>query len=119
MKSLSVITYRPGKDGKRGGLIEIARHYQISWATAVAPLDKNVYLECDDQCNILVMEQNLSGVTAEDKHRLEVTSELNLGEMVNRIRTVNVPTSADLAVTPKAFLATVCSATPVYATRFY
>lgn len=55
----------------------------------------------------MVLHQNVGGVTADDRRRLEITSEILLGEMVNRIRRVNVPVSADATVIPRAFLATV------------
>ena len=57
----------------------------------------------------MVLKQNLAGVTDMDKRRLEIECELNLGEMVNRIRSFTVDTDPKnpAAVTPKAFMATV------------
>ena len=69
-------------------------------------MDENTYLESDAEGNLVVLRQNVSGVTAEDKRRLEVISEIRLGEMVNRIRQVEVPATTNAAVVPRAFLAT-------------
>lgn len=55
----------------------------------------------------MVLRQNVGGVTEDDRRRLEITSEIRLGEMVNRIRRINVPVSPDCVVVPRAFLATV------------
>jgi DNA damage-binding protein 1 len=46
-------------------------------------------------------------VTDEDQRRMEVTSEMNLGEMVNRIRAVEVETTPGAMIVPRAFLGTV------------
>ena len=58
----------------------------------------------------MVLHQNIGGVTSDDKRRLEVTSEMRLGELVNRIRSfeVNEMDSRNPApVTPRAFMGTV------------
>ena len=62
--------------------------------------------------NLMVLRQNVNGVTADDRRRLEVTSEMQLGEMVNRIRRINVPTSGNATVVPRAFMGTVCFSIP-------
>ena len=100
MKSLSLLKYDED-------LVEIARHYQTSWSTSVARIDEGTYLQSDAEGNIIVLQQNSQGVTADDRKRLMVTSEMNLGEMVNRARTVEVTMARDAPVNPKAFLATV------------
>ena len=107
MKSVSVVQYKRGKAGESDTLVEVARHFQTAWSTAVAPVDEDTYLESDAEGNLMVLHRNVNGLTADDRRRLEVTSEMQLGEMVNRIRPINVPTSAGAAVTPRAFLATV------------
>jgi DNA damage-binding protein 1 len=107
MKSVSLVRYTPGKAGEADRLIEIARHYQIAWSTAVAPIDDNTFLEADAEGNLMVLHQNVNGVTADDRRRLEVTSEIQLGEMVNRIRRVNVHATDDTPVIPRALMATV------------
>lgn len=57
----------------------------------------------------MVLRQNVAGVTVDDRRRLEVESEIRLGEMVNRIRSFDVEVDAKnpAPVVPKAFMATV------------
>ncbi|KAL2015684.1 hypothetical protein VTK56DRAFT_5019 [Thermocarpiscus australiensis] len=125
MKSVSLVEYIPGGGGGGGGggdgggsegnsksattpkLVERARHYQSAWATAVCHVQDESWLEADAQGNLMVLRQNLEGVTAEDRKRMEVTSEINLGEMVNRIRGFTVETTPGAMIIPKAFLGTV------------
>ena len=107
MKSVSIVEYQRGEAGLPDKLTETARHFQTAWATAVAQVEENTYLESEAEGNLMVLHRNTNGVTEDDRRRLEVTSEIRLGEMVNRIRTFNVPTSANAVVIPKAFLATV------------
>lgn len=107
MKSLVVVEYTPGADGLSDKLNEIARHYQTTWATAVAEVDTNTYLESDAEGNLAVLVRNPEGVTDDDKKRLQTTSEILLGEMVNRIRRIDVVAQPDAAVVPRAFMATV------------
>lgn len=108
MKSVSVIAYkRPTHPGGSHSLIEVARHFQTAWATAVAHVDEYTWLESDAEGNLMVLKQNVKGVTADDQRRLEVVSEIRLGEMVNRIRKVDVESTANAVVKPKAFMGTV------------
>ncbi|KAI9836643.1 MAG: hypothetical protein M1819_001277 [Sarea resinae] len=107
MKSVSIVAYNRGEAGLPDSLTEVARHFQTTWATAVAHVADHTYLESDAEGNLLVLHQNINGVTDDDRRRLEVTSEISLGEMVNRIRRVNVPVTGDAPVIPRAFLATV------------
>ena len=109
-KSVSVIEYRPGSNrDPKDKLVEVARHVKTVWATAVANIDENVWLESDAEGNLLVLYRDEAGVTADDKRRLRVTSEICLGEMVNRIRRVDVRSAPAAAVTPRAFIGTVSS----------
>lgn len=107
MKSVSLVEYVPGTDGLDAKLTEIARHHQASWSTAVVHLEDESYLQSDADGNLIVVRHNPAGVTLEDRKRMEVTSEISLGEMVNRIQRINVEASASAVVIPKAFLATV------------
>jgi DNA damage-binding protein 1 len=107
MKSLVIVEYTPGADGLSDKLNEVARHYQTTWATAVAEVDTNTYLESDAEGNLAVLVRNPEGVTDDDKKRLQTTSEILLGEMVNRIRRIDVVAQPDAAVVPRAFMATV------------
>jgi DNA damage-binding protein 1 len=108
MKSLSLLEYTPGSVGLPGQLTEVARHPQAFWATAVANIEENLYLETDQDGNLIVLRRNPEGVTLTDRKRLEVISEMNLGEMVNKIQTIDVEPTPNAMVNPKAFLATVC-----------
>ncbi|KAI9880598.1 MAG: hypothetical protein M1830_001949 [Pleopsidium flavum] len=107
MKSVSIVSYKKGSDGLPDTLTEIARHFQTTWGTAVAHVAEDTFLESDAEGNLMVLHQNINGVTADDRRRLEVTSEMLLGEMVNRIRRITVPTSTDATVIPRAFLGTI------------
>ncbi|EPE06323.1 uv-damaged dna-binding protein [Ophiostoma piceae UAMH 11346] len=134
------------QEAKPAQLVQVARNYQANWTTAVAALggpsktgdaaedkmatddtesgetisDKDFlsWLEADAYGNLSVLSYNSQGVTAEDRRRLRVTSEMNLGEMVNRIRRVDVePTNAETAmVHPQAFLATTEGAVYLFGT---
>ena len=107
MKSISVLELvASGTSGRLDDVREVGRHFQTAWTTAVAQVDENTYLESDAEGNLTVLRQNVNGVTADDQRRLEVTSEIRLGEMVNRIRQVNVSASTNAAVVPRAFMAT-------------
>ncbi|PMD35985.1 hypothetical protein L207DRAFT_556516 [Hyaloscypha variabilis F] len=106
MKSASLLEYTTGGLGLPGQLTEVARHQQAFWATAVANIDENLYLEADQDGNLIVLRRNPEGVTLTDRKRLEVISEMNLGEMVNKIQTINVEPTQSAIVAPKAFLAT-------------
>ncbi|KAJ6010929.1 hypothetical protein N7451_002341 [Penicillium sp. IBT 35674x] len=107
MKSVCIVKYVPGKDGAKNELVEVARHYQTVWSTAVASIDDDTLLVSETQGNLIVLSRNTNGVTAQDKQRLVATSEINLGEMVNRIRPINIPQLGTVMVTPRAFMATV------------
>jgi len=108
MKSLSIVQYRPGKAGDKGDVLEeVARHFQTVWGTAVAQVAEGTWVESDAEGNLIVLNREDTGVTEEDRRRLKVSSEMRLGEMVNRIRPIDVAVQPDAAVIPKAFLATV------------
>ncbi|KAL1977075.1 hypothetical protein VTN31DRAFT_3357 [Thermomyces dupontii] len=106
MKSISIVEFQES-DQHQGKLVEVARHFSTVWTTAVTDLGDNMWLVSDAEGNLIVLRRNVSGVTADDRRRLEVTSEMQLGEMVNRIRPVNIPQTSTVAVTPKAFMGTV------------
>ena len=110
MKSVSITSYARGSLGLDDTLTETAHHYQTVWGTAVACVGEGMWLEADAEGNLMVLHQNTGGVTSDDKRRLEVTSEMRLGEVVNRIRSIEVnemDSRAPAPVTPKAFMATV------------
>ena len=107
MKSVSIIDYKRGTAGLPDTLDEVARHYQTVWSTAVADIADDTFLESDAEGNLMILNQNINGVTASDRSRLEVTSEIRLGEMVNRIRSFEVPFNPNAIVVPTAFIGTV------------
>lgn len=107
MKSLSLVEYFPAKDGKPPTLMEVARHYQSAWTTAICHVEDHSWLVADAQGNVFVLRRNPNGPTLEDQKRMEMTSELNLGEMVNCVRKVAVETSPNAMIIPKAFIGTV------------
>ncbi|EER38574.1 DNA damage-binding protein 1a [Histoplasma capsulatum H143] len=109
MKSVSIVEYQQGANGLPDSLTEVARHFQTLWSTAVAPVAEDTWLESDAEGNLVMLHRNVNGVTDDDRRRLEVTSEILLGEMVNRIRPVNIQGSqgAEAAISPRAFLGTV------------
>lgn len=109
MKSLVVVQYERGEAGLPDTLKEIARHFQTTWATAVAEVEENTYVESDAEGNLAILYRDPNGVTEDDKRRLNVSSEMQLGEMVNRIRPIDVATGPDAVVVPKAFMGTVSS----------
>lgn len=107
MKSVSVLKYERGNAGGPDKLTEIARHHQIVWSTAVAPIDEHTILQSDAEGNLIVLSRNVSGITDDDKRRLETISEMRLGEMVNKIKAIDIPATQSAIVVPRAFMATV------------
>lgn len=110
MKSVSVISYtRPTTPGSSHTLSETARHFQTVWATAVAHVDNHTWLESDAEGNLMVLRQNVGGITPDDQRQLQTISEIRLGEMVNKIQRVEVESSSNAVVMPRAFMGTVSS----------
>lgn len=109
MKSVSVLEYREKSPAHplSEELVEVARHYQTVWATAVSDVDNNVWLLGDSDENLIVLARDTEGATEDDKKRLRVTSEMALGEMVNKIRAVDVQVQTSAPVIPRAFIGTV------------
>lgn len=107
MQSLSLVEFIPARDGNRASLEERARHYQPGWVTSVCHLDGERWLEADSLGNILVLQRNTEAPTEQDRKRLEITSEIHIGEQINRIRKLHVATSENSVISPKAFLGSV------------
>jgi len=107
MQSVSIVEYVPGKGGLPDKLEQVAKDYQACWATAVTEVEENSWLQADHDGNLLVLSRNIDGVTLEDKKRMRVTSEMNLGEQVNVIRRINIEPSPNAMIVPRAFLGTV------------
>ncbi|RDA95124.1 hypothetical protein CP533_2167 [Ophiocordyceps camponoti-saundersi (nom. inval.)] len=106
MQSLSLVEYVPPLEGANAKLEERARHYQPAWATSVCHLEDERWLEADAQGNVMVLRRN-QPEPGTDSKRLEVTSELNLGEQINRIRRLYVTPTENAVVWPKAFFGSV------------
>jgi DNA damage-binding protein 1 len=120
MKSVSILQYKPAKSSRLGkdSLLEIARHYQTLWGTAVTQVDHYSWLESDAEGNLVVLSQNIEGATPDDRRRLQVDAEFNLGELVNKMSGIDVEASANAPVIPKALLATVSStSSPIFVSR--
>ncbi|KAI1079128.1 mono-functional DNA-alkylating methyl methanesulfonate N-term-domain-containing protein [Whalleya microplaca] len=108
MKSMTLVEYTPPTDdGEVAKLTEVSRHYQSVWATALCHVEQDSWLEADAQGNLMVLRRNLAGVTIEDKRRMDITSEMNLGEMVNKMRKIKVDASEHAIVVPQAFIGTI------------
>ncbi|OAA77040.1 DNA damage-binding protein 1 [Akanthomyces lecanii RCEF 1005] len=107
MQSLSLVEFTPPKHGEPAKLEEKARHFQSAWATSVCHLDDERWLEADAQGNIIVLARNSDAPTEQDRGRLEITSEIHLGEQINKMRKLNVAPTDNAAVSPKAFLASI------------
>ncbi|CAN8102710.1 unnamed protein product [Discula destructiva] len=105
-KSLSLVEYFPEQDGKPAMLMEVARDQQSGWTTAISHIEDQSWLAADAQGNLAMLRRNPDGPTLEDQRRMEMTSEFNLGEMVSCIRKMEVETSPNALMIPKAFLST-------------
>lgn len=119
MKSISLVELVPAKDGKPAMLTERARHYQSAWATAICHVEDHSWLETDAQGNLMVLRRNPDGPTLEDQRRMEVTSEMNLGEMVNSVRKVTVEIAPSAMIAPKAFIGTVSARFSISLVRMF
>lgn len=108
MKSLTILEFTPrAEDGTPAKLTERARHMQEAWTTAVCHVDGDSWLQADAMGQLMVLRERTDGATKQDRKRMELTSALNLGEQVNRIRALDVPMDANSVIWPKAFLGTV------------
>ncbi|KAH6608537.1 dna damage-binding 1 [Trichoderma cornu-damae] len=107
MQSLTLVEFTPPRNGKKATLEEKARHYQQAWTTSVGALDDSRWLEADAQGNVIVLRRNEEAPTEQDRCRLEIISELNIGEQINRIRKLQIAPSENAIVLPKAFLGSI------------
>ncbi|CZT45510.1 related to UV-damaged DNA-binding protein [Rhynchosporium secalis] len=116
MQSVAIVEYVPGKGALPGKLVQVAKDYQAFWATAVTEIGENSWLEADHDGNLIVLDRNIDGPTLEDRKRMQVTSELNLGDQVNVIRRINIEPSPNAMIVPKAFLGTTEGSIYLYST---
>lgn len=106
-QSLTLVEFIPPRDGATAKLEERANHFSPSWSTALCHVDGEEWLEADANGNLCVVRRNLEAPTEEDKLRMEVVSEINIGEQINKIRRVTAAPNDNAVVLPKAFLASV------------
>ena len=110
-KSLCIVEFKPGSTGTGGGspdaLEEIARDHNTAWSTAMAQVGPDTWLQGDADGNLQVLNRDASGVTDLDKKTLRILSEMHVGEMINRIKAINVKVQLNSSVVPRAFVATV------------
>ena len=99
MKSVSILTLCPPASsaasrsanrssyskGTEWELTEVARHYSTLWSSAVTCIGDNEWLVADMEGNLVVLRRDPSGVTADDRKRLQTACEGRLGEVVNTI----------------------------------
>ncbi|SPO00076.1 related to UV-damaged DNA-binding protein [Cephalotrichum gorgonifer] len=108
MKSLTILQFTPRtEDGSPSRLIERARHHQEAWTTALCHVDGDSWLQADAMGQLMVLRENTGAATKQDRQRLELTSCMNFGEQVNRIRPLDVPADPNAIIRPQAFLGTV------------
>ncbi|WXC65387.1 hypothetical protein SNK03_011191 [Fusarium graminearum] len=105
MQSLSLVEFIPAQDGNKAQLQERARHFESLWTTAVCHIEGERWLEADSRGNLVVLQRNVNAPTEQDRRRMEITSEMGIGEQINRIRKLNVPAAENNIVHPRAFLA--------------
>ncbi|KAL2070530.1 hypothetical protein VTL71DRAFT_13556 [Oculimacula yallundae] len=116
MQSVSIVEFIPGKEGLSDKLEMVAKDYQACWTTAVTDIEEDSWLEADHDGNLLILERDVNGVTLEDRKRMRVTSEMNLGEQVNVIRKINIEPTPNAMIVPKAFLGTTEGSIYLYST---
>ncbi|KAF6823740.1 CPSF A subunit region [Colletotrichum musicola] len=115
MQSMTLLEFIPAQDGDKAKLVERARHFQHIWATSVCHLEGHSWLEADAQGNLMVLRRNPDAPTEHDQKQMEVTSEIHLGEQVNKIRPLAITPNESDAIVPKAFLGTVEGSLYVFA----
>lgn len=86
VKSASIVTVIPPQedDDPDWKIHEIARHYATLWTSAVAAIGEQEWTIADMEGNIAMLRQNPDAYGDEAK-RLEVSGEMRLGEVVNKI----------------------------------
>lgn len=83
MKSLSILTVEK-LDSGRWQLVEQARHFATLWTSAVAAVAENEWVIADVEGNLSMLRQNADAY-GDEARRLEMTGEMRLGEVVNKI----------------------------------
>lgn len=84
MKSVSVVEVRPPEDTAGWEMIESARHFATLWTSAVAAVADREWAVADMEGNLAMLRQNPEAY-GDEALRLEVTGEMRLSEVVNKI----------------------------------
>lgn len=113
MKSISLVQYVRADANRQDQLIELASHYQTIYTTAVSHAYRNTWLLGDGEGNLVAAKRREQAQTQDARTRLSTYSEMNLGEMVNRIKPIDMKTHPNRLASPRALLATVSYTTPL------
>jgi len=90
-------------------LTEVARTYHTLWSTAVDMMDKDTVINADAEGNLSIWQRDDALLVADQK-RLRLIADMRIGEMINRIRRVDVQPLhlvRDAPLQPTAYIATV------------
>lgn len=107
MQSLSLVEFTPPQEGNKAKLEERARHHEPLWTTSLCHLADERWLQADTHGNLVVLQRNPEAPTEQDRRKLEVISEINIGEQINRVRKLQVPHNDNSIIHPRAFLGSV------------
>ena len=86
MKSMTVLEYDPSL--KEKSLSEIARHFATFWTSALVTLNQKEWVAADMEGNLIMLRHNPEAYGDEGR-RLELTGEVRIGEVVNKIIAIN------------------------------
>lgn len=111
-QSLTLVEFVPANKGGAAKMVVRANHFSPSWSTALSHLDDEQWLEADSTGNLCVVRRNVEAHTPDEKLRMDVISEINIGEQINRIRRLTAGPTEKAVVSPKAFLASVSEPAP-------
>lgn len=88
VKSVSIVTVSTPQDNEDDDgewqINELARHYATLWTSAVAAVGEGEWTVADMEGNIAMLRQNPDAY-GDEKKRLEVSGEMRLCEIVNKI----------------------------------
>ncbi|KAF8248907.1 DNA damage-binding protein 1 [Wilcoxina mikolae CBS 423.85] len=107
MKGPYIIEYTSFPSPK---LTEVARTYQTLWSTAVDMMDKDTVINGDAEGNLSIWQRDDDALLVADQKRLRLIADMRIGEMINRIRRVDVQPlhmAHDALLQPAAYIATV------------
>jgi DNA damage-binding protein 1 len=111
-QSLTLVEFVPADRGKAAQMVVRANHFSPSWSTALSHLDDEQWLEADSTGNLCVVRRNVEAQTPDEMLRMDVISEINIGEQINRIQRLAAVPTEKAVVSPKAFLASVSETAP-------